>query len=113
MSEKHFTYEAANGKKYKVNASNFLGNFGDTYGYMFNISSENGEFNFMVRLPRSIALKKWKLPSRTEEEHALVLIGNALVKKELDKGNERNNTQITLTESMAKPTLEKTLQALE
>ena len=113
MSEKNFTYEAANGKKYKVHASHFLGNFGDTYGYMFNISSENGEFSFMIRLPRNIALKKWKLPNRTEEEQALVLLGNALVKKELDKGNERHNTQILLTESMAKPTLEKTLQSLE
>ena len=111
--EKHFTYEAKNGKKYKVLASHFLGNVGDTFGHMFTIVGPDGEFSFVVRVPRSLALKKWKLPNRTEEEKALILIGGVLVKKELDRGNEQDKYQINFAESSAKDTLHKTLQALE
>ena len=112
-SEKHFTYEAKNGKKYKINASNFLGNFGDTYGHMFTVSGHDGEFQFMVRVPRNVMLKKWKLPNRTAEENALVQLGAILVKRELDRSNEQNGYKILFAESKAKDTLAKTLQALE
>lgn len=112
-SEKHFSYEAKNGKKYKINAANFLGNFGDTYGHTFIVSGNDGEFQFMVRVPRNVMLKKWKLPNRTAEEQALIQLGALLVKRELDRSNEENGFKILLSESMAKDTLAKTLQALE
>lgn len=113
LTDKHIAYETQNGKKYKINADYFLGNIADCYGYMFKVTCEHAEFNFMVKLPRAVALKKWKLPNRTEEEKALLALGQALIKKELDRGNEKDGYQITLTESMAKETLEKTLHSLE
>ncbi|MBI4971936.1 MAG: hypothetical protein HZC17_08930 [Candidatus Omnitrophica bacterium] len=112
-AEKHFTYEAKSGKKYKINPSHFLGNSGDAYAYMFTIDGGSGEFNLIFRLPRAIALKKWKLANRTEEEKALVQLGSLMVKKELDHGNEQEAFRINFSESLAKDTLAKTLQALE
>lgn len=113
MSEKHFSYEAKNAKKYKVNASHFLGNVGDSYGFLFTIAGHDGEFEFMVLVPRDLMLKKWKLPNRAKEEEALIQLGSALVKKELDRSNEQTGYKINFTEAMAKSTLEKTLEALE
>ncbi|GEM_PF-2614630 len=111
--EKHFSYEAKTRKKYKINAANFLGNFGDNYGYLFTVSSHDGEFEFMVCVPRSIMLKKWKLPNRAAEESALVQLGLALIKRELDRSNEQNGYKILFNDSMAKENLHKTLHSLE
>lgn len=113
MIEKHVTYEAKNGKKYKINAANFLGNVADNYGFLFTVSSPNQAFEFTVRVPRSVMLKKWKLPNRAKEEEALAHLGYALVKRELDRSNEQTGYKINFMESMAKDTLEKTLKSLE
>ena len=103
------TYESKTGQKYKITPSHFLGNIADCFGYLFTIDGAGGEFRFIIRLPRDIALKKWKLSNRKEEEAALVDLGYALSKRELDRGNERDNAQITLPADLAKETLKKTL----
>jgi len=113
MTDKHFTYDAKNGKKYKVSASHFLGNIGDSYGYLFTISTHSGAFEFVVRVSRDAMLKKWKLPNRTKEEETLIHLGGVLVKRELDRSNEQNGYKINFTDSMAKETLEKTLKSLD
>ncbi|MBI4397787.1 MAG: hypothetical protein HY586_01525 [Candidatus Omnitrophica bacterium] len=110
--EKHASYEAKNGKTYKIHAAHFLGNVGNHFGYLMVMHSHEHEFEYTLLIPRDVLLKKWKLPNRTKEEDALIELGIALAKLELDKSNEQTGFKLMLPAHRIQDTLRKTLDSL-
>ncbi len=113
MSDKNQTFEASNGIKYKITAAHFLGNIANDFGFKFNVKTPEEVLSVMIRLPRDIATKKWKMKNREENENGLKELGFALIKKELNKNSIEDGQHIVVKPSIAKKTYKETLKSIK
>jgi len=112
MSPKHESFKTVDGTNYKITAANFLGNIANDFGYSFTATHKDVELEYVIRLPREIASKKWNMTKREQNEKALEELGFALVKKQLNMGNEEDGKHIVITTKLAKKTVKETLKSL-